>query len=68
MKELYKEIADQIKRTISEKRDSSMHTNGAVVLKRLLIYTLECGYTYDDLQNIFFDEEMEKLSKRDHNG
>ena len=65
MKELYKEIGrPNQKDDIGEEGFVNAYY-GAVVLKRLLIYTLECGYTYDDLQNIFFDEEMEKLSKRD---
>ena len=64
MKELYKEIGRPNQKTTSEKRDSSMHTMGSGTQKTS-VYTLECGYTYDDLQNIFFDEEMEKLSKRD---
>ena len=38
---------------------------GAIVLKRLVVYTLECGYTYEDLLNVFVDEEIEKLSKSD---
>ena len=65
MKELYKEIGrPNQKDDIGEEGFVNAYY-GAVVLKRLLVYTLECGYTYDDLQNIFFDEEMEKLSKRD---
>ena len=38
---------------------------GAIVLKRLVVYTLECGYTYEDLLNIFVDEDIEKLAKSD---
>ena len=38
---------------------------GAIVLKRLVVYTLECGYTYEDLLNIFVDEDIEKLAKND---
>ena len=38
---------------------------GAIVLKRLVVYTLECGYTYEDLLNIFVDEDIEKLAKYD---
>ena len=38
---------------------------GAIVLKRLVVYTFECGYTYEDLLNVFVDEEIEKLSKSD---
>ena len=65
MKELYKEIGrPQHKDDIGEEGFVNAYY-GAVVLKRLLVYTLECGYTYEDLQNIFFDEEMEKLSKHD---
>ena len=65
MKELYQEIGrPQQKDDIGEEGFVNAYY-GAVVLKRLLVYTLECGYTYEDLQNIFYDEEMEKLSKRD---
>ena len=65
MKELYQEIGrPQQKDDIGEEGFVNAYY-GSVVLKRLLVYTLECGYTYEDLQNIFFDEEMEKLSKYD---
>ena len=38
---------------------------GAIVFKRLVTYTLECGYTFDDLQNLFVDENIAQLAKGD---
>ena len=38
---------------------------GSLVFKKLLIYILECGYVFDDLQNMFIDENTEQLKKGD---
>ena len=65
MKELYEEVGrPEHKDDIGEEGFVNAYY-GAIVLKRLLVYTLECGYTYEDLKNIFDDDEIEKLSKSD---
>ena len=38
---------------------------GAIVFKKLITYVLECGYTLPDLQQIFYDESAEQLTKGD---
>ena len=65
MSELYQEVGrpDQ-KDDIGEEGFVNAYY-GAIVLKRLVVYTLECGYTYEDLLNIFVDEDIEKLAKYD---
>ena len=65
MRELYHEVGrpDQ-KDDIGEEGFVNAYY-GAIVLKRLVVYTLECGYTYEDLLNIFVDEDIEKLAKND---
>ena len=65
MRELYHEVGrpDQ-KDDIGEEGFVNAYY-GAIVLKRLVVYTLECGYTYEDLLNIFVDEDIEKLAKSD---
>ena len=65
MRELYHEVGrPEHKDDIGEERFVNAYY-GAIVLKRLVVYTLECGYTYEDLLNVFVDEEIEKLSKSD---
>ena len=39
--------------------------HGSLVFKKLFIYILECGYVFDDLQNMFIDENTEQLKKGD---
>ena len=39
--------------------------HGSLVFKKLIIYVLECGYAFSDLQNIFSEENMESLKKDD---
>ena len=65
MRELYHEVGrpDQ-KDDIGEEGFVNAYY-GAIVLKRLVVYTLECGCTYEDLLNIFVDEDIEKLAKSD---
>ena len=65
MRELYHEVGrpDQ-KDDIGEEGFVNAYY-GAIVLKRLVVYTLKCGYTYEDLLNIFVDEDIEKLAKSD---
>ena len=65
MRELYHEVGrPDHKDDIGEEGFVNAYY-GAIVLKRLVVYTLECGYTYEDLLNVFVDEEIEKLSKSD---
>ena len=65
MRELYYEVGrPEHKDDIGEEGFVNAYY-GAIVLKRLVVYTLECGYTYEDLLNVFVDEEIEKLSKSD---
>ena len=65
MRELYHEVGrPEHKDDIGEEGFVNAYY-GAIVLKRLVVYTLECGYTYEDLLNIFVDEEIEKLAKSD---
>ena len=65
MRELYHEVGrpDQ-KDDIGEEGFVNAYY-GAVVFKRLVTYTLECGYTFDDLQNLFVDENIAQLAKGD---
>ena len=65
MRELYQEVGrpDQ-KDDIGEEGFVNAYY-GAVVFKRLVTYTLECGYTFDDLQNLFVDENIAQLAKGD---
>ena len=39
--------------------------HGSLVFEKLLTYILECGYVFDDLQNMFSDENTEQLKKGD---
>ena len=39
--------------------------HGSLIFKKLLTYILECGYVFDDLQNMFSDEHTEPLKKGD---
>ena len=65
MRELYHEVGrPDHKDDIGEEGFVNAYY-GAIVLKRLVVYTLECGYTYEDLLNVFVDEEIEKLSESD---
>ena len=65
MRELYHEVGrPDHKDDIGEEGFVNAYY-GAIVLKRLVVYTLECSYTYEDLLNVFVDEEIEKLSKSD---
>ena len=65
MRELYHEVGrPDHKDDIGEEGFVNAYY-GAIVLKRLVVYTLECGYTYEDLLNIFVDEDIEKLAKYD---
>ena len=65
MRELYHEVGrPDHKDDIGEEGFVNAYY-GAIVLKRLVVYTLECGYTYEDLLIVFVDEEIEKLSKSD---
>ena len=65
MRELYHEVGrPEHKDDIGEEGFVNAYY-GAIALKRLVVYTLECGYTYEDLLNVFVDEEIEKLSKSD---
>ena len=65
MRELYHEVGrPEHKDDIGEEGFVNAYY-GVIVLKRLVVYTLECGYTYEDLLNVFVDEEIEKLSKSD---
>ena len=65
MRELYHEVGrPDHKDDIGEEGFVNAYY-GAIVLKRLVVYTLECGYTYEDLLNIFVDEDIEKLAKND---
>ena len=65
MRELYHEVGrPDHKDDIGEEGFVNAY-HGAIVLKRLVVYTLECGYTYEDLLNIFVDEDIEKLAKND---
>ena len=65
MRELYHEVGrPDHKDDIGEEGFVNAYY-GAIVLKRLVVYTLECGYTYEDLLNIFVDEDIEKLAKSD---
>ena len=65
MRELYRDVGkpDQ-KDDIGEEGFVSAYY-GAIVFKRLITYTLECGYTFDDLQNLFVDENIAQLAKGD---
>ena len=65
MKELYQEVGrpDQ-KDDIGEEGFVNAYY-GAVVFKRLVTYTLECGYTFEDLQTLFVDENIAQLAKGD---
>ena len=57
MRELYHEVGrPEHKDDIGEEGFVNAYY-GAIVLKRLVVYTLECGYTYEDLLNVFVDEE-----------
>ena len=65
MRELYNEVGrPEHKDDIGEEGFVNAYY-GAIVLKRLVVYTRDCGYTYEDLLNVFVDEEIEKLSKSD---
>ena len=65
MRELYHEVGrPEHKDDIGEEGFVNAYY-GAIVFKRPVVYTLECGYTYEDLLNVFVDEEIEKLSKSD---
>ena len=65
MRELYHEVGrPDHKDDIGEEGFVNAYY-GAIVLKRLVVYTPECGYTYEDLLNIFVDEDIEKLAKYD---
>ena len=65
MKELYQEVGrpDQ-KDDIGEEGFVNAYY-GAVVFKRLVTYTLGCGYTFEDLQTLFVDENIAQLAKGD---
>ena len=65
MRELYSDVGkpDQ-KDDIGEEGFVNAYY-GAIVFKRLVTYTLECGYTFDDLQNLFVDENIAQLTKGD---
>ena len=65
MRELYRDVGkpDQ-KDDIGEEGFVNAYY-GAIVFKRLVTYTLECGYTFDDLQNLFVDENIAQLTKGD---
>ena len=39
--------------------------HGSLIFKKLLVYVLECGYNYSDLQSIFTDEQFAPLQKAD---
>ena len=39
--------------------------HGSLIFKNLLVYVLECGYNYSDLQNMFSDEHFVPLRKAD---
>ena len=65
MRELYHEVGrPEQKDDIGEEGFVNAYY-GAVVFKRLVTYTLECGYTFDDLQNLFVDENIAQLAKGD---
>ena len=65
MRELYHEVGRPDHKDDIEEEGFVNAYYGAIVLKRLVVYTLECGYTYEDLLNIFVDEDIEKLAKYD---
>ena len=65
MRELYHEVGRPEHKDDTGEEGFVNAYYGAIVLKRLAVYTLECGYTYEDLLNVFVDEEIEKLSKSD---
>ena len=56
MRELYRQIGKpEHKDDVGEDGFVNAY-HGSLVFKKLLIYVLECGYTFDDLQNMFIDE------------
>ena len=65
MRDLYRQIGKpEHKDDVGEDGFVSAY-HGSLVFKKLLIYVLECGYTFDDLQNMFIDENIEQLKKGD---
>ena len=66
MKNLYQEIGNpQSKDDLGEDGfDNAYH--GSLIFKKLITYVLECGYTMSDLQQLFSDEGIEHLLKRDN--
>ena len=65
MRELYRQIGKpEHKDDVGEDGFVNAY-HGSLVFKKLLIYVLECGYTFDDLQNMFIDENIAQLKKGD---
>ena len=39
--------------------------HGAQIFKKLIVYILECGYSFGDLQEIYGGEQFDQLKKND---
>ena len=65
MKDLYRQVGrPDSKDDVGEDGFVNAY-HGSLIFKKLLIYVLECGYAYSDLQHMFSDEHFEPLKKGD---
>ena len=65
MRELYHEVGKPEQRDDIGEEGFVNAYYGSIVFKRLVTYTLDFGYTFDDLQNLFVDENIAQLAKGD---
>ena len=65
MRELYRRIGKPDQRDDIGEDGFVNAYYGSLVFKRLVTYVLECGYTFDDLQTLFLDDNIAQLRKGD---
>ena len=65
MRELYRRIGKPEQRDDIGEDGFVNAYHGSLFFKKLVTYVLECGYTFDDLQTLFIDENIAQLRKGD---
>ena len=65
MRELYRRIGKPEQRDDIGEDGFVNAYHGSLIFKKLGTYVLECGYTFDDLQTLFIDENIAQLKKGD---
>ena len=65
MRELYRRIGKPEQRDDIGEDGFVNAYHGSLVFKKLVTYVLECGYTFDDLQTLFLDDNIAQLRKGD---